>query len=218
MSKRCPICAVVATPRGPVSVCPGCTHIWQTDLRVKAVYDADYIHQRYDAYDTTAIMSYLRAGYLRAHVPLGPLLDVGYGNGAFLKAATACGYEGFGADVHGCDYGIVEHPLVSEQTYRGVTFFDSLEHFPDFAPVRDLAQRTDYIVISYPCRPTWFPDDKEWKHYRPGEHLHYFSTRSLCRLFQQFTLVSSIDLEDAVRGKLSKGEQNIQTLVLKRRS
>lgn len=218
MNKSCPVCTAKTQARGDLSVCSVCTHIFQTDLEVRATYDKKYIQDRYDAYATTSSMSWLRAGFLRAHVPPGRLLDVGYGNGSFVKTVSNFGYEAFGADVHGCDYGVTEHKLASMNEYQAVTFFDSLEHFSDFDQVKHLLGRTAYIMISFPKRPETFPVNLDWKHYRPGEHLHYFSALSIMRLFARFRIVARENIEDAIRGPLPSGEHNIETMVFKRTS
>lgn len=213
---NCPICRTRCDDTGDVlSSCPVCKHIWQTGLAVKAVYDAKYIHERYDAYPTTEAMSYLRLGFVKAFAKSGRLLDIGYGNGCFLKKAAKAGFDVFGSDVHGADYGIREVPLdeAANGSWDVVTFFDSLEHFPDLDLPRAVASRARVIVVSIPCRPDSFPARKEWKHYRPGEHLHYFSRYSLELFFSpRHTVASRSNVEDAIRGKLPEGEQNILTL------
>lgn len=212
----CPVCHTRAVTVGePLSACPVCKHIWQTGLKITAVYDANYVHSRYDAYPTTEAMSYLRLGFVKAFARNGRILDVGYGNGSFLKKAAKAGFSAFGNDVHGADYGIQEVPLdeAANGSWDVVTFFDSLEHFSDLALPRTLAQRARTIVISIPCRPEEFPSRLEWRHYRPGEHLHYFSRYSLELFFASHHAVASrSDVEDTIRGKLPSGEQNILTM------
>jgi hypothetical protein len=213
---ECPVCHTSGVDSDEVlSLCPVCKHIWQTDLKVQAVYNAQYVHDRYDHYATTEIMSFLRLGFVKAFAKSGRLLDVGYGNGCFLKQAAKAGFDTFGSDVHGADYGIHEVPLVeaANGSWDVVTFFDSLEHFSDLTLPRAAAARARVIVVSIPCRPDSFPARKEWKHYRPGEHLHYFSRYSLELFFaSRHTVASRSNVEDAIRGKLPEGEQNILTL------
>ena len=212
----CPVCHAASESTEGVSVCPVCKHIWQTGLAVKAVYDAKYIRERYDVYPTTEAISYLRLGLVKAFIIGGRLLDIGYGNGCFLKKAAKAGFVSFGSDVHGADYGIREISLreAADSPWDVVTFFDSLEHFSNLDLPREVAARARVVVVSIPCRPDSFPASKEWKHYRPGEHLHYFSRYSLERLFSpRRKLVSVSDVEDVIRGKLPAGEQNILTLV-----
>jgi len=211
----CPICfSKPVEELDGLSRC-ACDHIFQSTPEVTAHYDKSYIAQRYDSYATTDVMSYLRLGYLKGFCPSGKLLDVGYGNGSFVKAATKAGYDAYGNDVHHADYGIREAPLVSRDHWDVVTFFDSLEHFPNFDSVRQLSHRSKWLLISFPYRPKWFPLKREWKHYRPGEHLHYFTLCSLATLFPDHTMWTCSNIEDSIRGKLPGGEQNIQTAILK---
>ena len=215
----CPACSntlSVESYEPDLKRCPACDHVWQYPAIVTAQYDAKYVHQRYDAYPTTEIMSYLRLGLMKCFVsPLCGrdfILDVGYGNGSFLKACKKAGYKCYGSDVHGVDYGIEERPLDGSETYDCVTFFDSLEHFADFEAIRKVLNRSHYVIVSIPFRPANFPQNLNWKHYRPGEHLHYPSLNSLKHILKK-RLVFSDDLEDAIRGKNKDGSQNILTAV-----
>ena len=70
-------------------------------------YDLRYLHQ-YDALPCET-MSALRWRFIRQalHLPAGSrILDIGYGNGAFLMHARQHGMAVFGLDVHGEDLGI----------------------------------------------------------------------------------------------------------------
>lgn len=176
-------------------------------------YNPDYIKTRYDLYPTTEAMSHLRTGFVGAHARGSKLLDVGYGNGAFLKVAAKAGFDVYGSDLHGADYGIRDVPLVSDELWDVITFFDSIEHFPDFAPAIHALKRSKVAIISVPWRPEWFPDNLNWKHYKPGEHLHYFDIHSLMMLLEinGFKLLHFNPVEDVVRGKLPDGSSNILT-------
>lgn len=212
---RCPVCKTSAIVEEPVlSSCSVCKHIWQTGLDIKTVYDAQYIRTRYDSYPTTEVMSHVRLGFLKAFAKKGRLLDVGYGNGSFLKLAARGGFDVFGNDIHGVDYGIRDIPLEEavDSVWDVVTFFDSLEHFADLDLPRVLTTQARVVIISIPCRPDSFPAHKEWKHYRPGEHLHYFSRYSLELLVGKHAVACRSDVEDIIRGKLPDGGQNILTV------
>lgn len=214
---NCIVCnskAVAECHDGLLCQCFDCSHVWQTDLKVTAKYDHQYVKDRYDKYPTTEAMSYLRLGFVKAFKTQGRILDVGYGNGAFLKAAKKSGFDVFGADVHGVDYGITDVSIKEAigMDWDVVTFFDSLEHFDDLDPIRRLADKAKMIVVSMPQRPSTFPRDLGWRHYRPGEHLHFATEKSLGYLFNNHELVKLSDLEDSIRGKLN-GLQNIFTAV-----
>ena len=216
MQMSCPVCFdkdIATTPNPLLAECLDCGHMWEMEMRVTANYNQQYMAERYDAYDTTEVMSHLRLGFVSGVCNSGKLLDVGYGNGSFLKLAAKAGFDAYGNDVHKVDYGVHDVELVSEDRWNVITFFDSLEHFTSLEGPRHAASRADNIVISFPCRPPLFPvRSKDWKHFRPGEHLHYFSLKSLTRFFEPKRLVRFVDLEDVIRGSRG-GLTNIMTVV-----
>ena len=215
---NCPACQdqsqVRITSDSILSECQHCGHIWETALEVTAKYDQKYVADRYDKYNTTEVMSYLRLGLLKGFVTAGRLLDVGYGNGSFVKLAKKGGFDAYGNDVHGADYDVRECALEGDEVWDVVTFFDSMEHFPDLEVIRQLSKRAAYIVVSFPTRPNDFPwSAYTWRHYRPGEHLHYFTVKSLTALLCKSPLVTT-DMEDTIRGRgPSTANCNITTVV-----
>lgn len=219
----CPVCSSSGCNRVFVEDslsccrCSRCYHVYQDPPEIKVFYDSQYVADRYDRYASASAMSYLRTGFVKSFSSNGTLLDVGYGNGDFIKAAMKAGFDAFGSDVHGLGekYGVREVPLANTKNWGVVTFFDSLEHFADFSVVRGLCERATLVVVSVPQMPVWWPSARirEWRHYRPGEHLHYFTLESLQALFSRKVLLAASDVEDTVRGKLPGGEQNILTAV-----
>ena len=205
----CPVCAQSSTEDcGDLRGCRACGHVFQHPPIVTARYDAKYVG-RYDSYPTEGI-SLLRLGLLEGYVRGGRLLDVGYGNGAFVRVGEAAGFDAFGYDVHGHDFGVAEVDIHTDSSqWDVVTFFDSLEHFSDLDEVRGLLSRTRFVMISVPQRPVDFPANRAWRHYRPGEHLHYFSQASLQRFFRRPLLAAS-NLEDVIR-RPELGRPNILT-------
>ena len=196
--------------------CETCGHLWQYPPKVTAAYDAQYVAERYDKYDTTAAMSWLRLGLVKSVCQEGRLLDVGYGNGAFIKVAQKAGFDAYGWDVHGCaeKYGVTELGMC-EVEWDVVTFFDSLEHFPSLDEIKRIKARN--IIVSLPYRAEGSIPALTWKHLRPGEHLQQFSPVSLAHLVSYAApyRVKFVDLEDSIRGKLD-GKMNILTAVFYR--
>jgi hypothetical protein len=208
----CPVCDQETIYQGSeLYRCPDCAHIFQYPPDVRVSYAADYL-ATYDKYPVE-LMSHVRLAFVKAYARGGKLLDVGYGQGHFVKLAVRAGFDAYGNDVHGVDCGVREVDLNHGSAWDVVTFFDSLEHFPSLSSVRDLARRSRYVVVSLPCRPLWFPERRDWKHYKPGEHLHYFCEDSLDRLFGAKHRLSFADVEDVVRGKGPDGGRNILTAV-----
>jgi len=215
---KCPICLEAEACKKlclpNLNECDRCHHIFEWPPNVTAVYDSEYI-KTYDNHKMAEAMSYLRLGVVKTLLSIGPnkLLDVGYGNGSFVKLAVKAGINAYGCDVHGVDYGVQDVPLVSETWWDLVTFFDSLEHFPDLSPIRHLGNRADKIVVTMPELPEDWPQSGEpWKHYKPGEHLHYFSAYSLMLLFKKSC--ARYDVEDVIRGRNGHA-RNITTYVLR---
>jgi hypothetical protein len=176
-------------------------------LEVEAQYGKKYIEDRSNK--QTKTMSYLRLGFLSAWVSGGRLLDIGYGDGEFVKLATQAGFDAYGYEVHGVDCGVREASLHEE--WDIITAFDSLEHIPYLDKVRSSIRRSKYVFISIPWRPNTFPKCKEWKHYRPGEHMHYFSQKSL-DIFIDKPILRCVALEDVIR-RSNTNMPNIYTVI-----
>lgn len=171
-------------------------------------YNTEYITQSYCSVEmkhATEIMSNLRLGYIAGIVGDNniSILDVGYGNGAFLKSAQkyfrSCG----GYDVIDNTFlpdGVVREDSITNNYYDVVTFFDSLEHCNNLNFVADIP--CSYIVISVPwCHyvsDQWFT---QWKHRKPDEHLHHFNSISLTNFMDSmgFDYINSCNIEDVIR-------------------
>lgn len=171
--------------------------------------------------EMTNYMSHLRLGYIVGsigHIPKS-ILDVGYGNGSFLKTCSKIIPNCYGNDISGYelpnDISFVSD--IESKFFEVITFFDSLEHFIDIEFVKNL--NCDYICISVPwCHyhdDDWF---ENWKHRRPNEHLHHFNQKSLNKFMQRmgFDIISSTNIEDTIRVGVGK-EYNILTSIFKKK-
>lgn len=184
-----------------------------------ARYDGAYF-DKYAVMDSTE-MGYLlneqRAVFVRGHYT-GPVLDFGIGAGAFLKEMwkhpSSAGSAGFDINEHALAWlrgnGSLRDP------YNGVpkaamTFWDSLEHAPDIAPL--LANVTGWVFVSMPIvmeehggpLPTW-------RHYRPGEHLLYATAWGLAGLMRSF----GFDLVEQDLFETRLGRQDIGSFAFRR--
>lgn len=198
-----------------LSSCNFCGHVFQSDLSISVSYDAQYAHQ-YDALPVSE-MSRIRWAFIQAHLNLphgSRILDVGYGNGAFLRHARDSGMDIYGIDLHSEDFGV---PVVDFDTtldYDLVCFFDSLEHFPSFDSIFKLSTRN--VVISIPHTPEdLLAEPTTWRHYKPGEHLHYFSPNSLSLLMARWGIPNRLAAgfpEDTLRGKITRSGQTVDNI------
>ena len=184
-------------------------------------YDLEYIKYYVDLNRKFGDeMSYLRLGNIIGSLSRVPtsILDVGYGDGSFLKVCNNIIPKCYGYDIspydvpEGCERveGITDNP------YDVITFFDSLEHFEDIEFVKDL--KCTAVCISLPdCH---YKDDKwfeEWKHRKPDEHLWHFNHDSLEKFMVKmgFVLCSHSNLEDTIRKNPDQEEPNILTCIFR---
>ena len=150
-------------------------------------------------------MAYLRLGNIIGTLGRVPesILDVGYGNGSFLKVCTNIIPECYGHDIssYPVPEGCREIHNIVEGEYDVITFFDSLEHFEDIEFVKELKCKAVCISVPhchYPDDDEWF---KNWKHRRPHQHLWHFNIKSLESFMDRmgYMLLSSSNLEDTIR-------------------
>ncbi|MGF7229985.1 class I SAM-dependent methyltransferase, partial [Arachidicoccus sp.] len=145
------------------------------------------------------------------------ILDIGYGGGAFLKAAHQAEFDCYGYDITGIkppDGCVFIEP--HEIPFDIITMYDVLEHYEDLTIIKNYDAR--YFIISvpncrYPENNKWF---ENWKHRRPDEHLHHFNRRSLTMLMNTFgyDLLRANYIEDTIRKE--KTPYNILTAVFGR--
>jgi ADP-L-glycero-D-manno-heptose 6-epimerase len=195
--------------------------IKQIDIN-KINYNFDYSNN-YNIYKEASIaFSHLRLGILLGILGKTPnsILDVGYGNGDFLKIASKIIPNCYGSDISNYPVPIncTKIDLFEKKHYDVICFFDSLEHFDDINIINDLD--TDHIFISVPwCHnfnDNWF---KNWYHLKPNEHLWHFNKDALLTFFNScgYECIYSSNYEDIVRvNNNSKNYPNILSCMFKK--
>ncbi len=108
--------------------------------------------------------------------PKTRLLDYGCGVG-FMKSLAPGDF-----DVDTFDIMPVPMTGIKHDQYDIITMYDVLEHIPDFQEVFPVLATGRYVVISIPMKPINVPW-KKYKHFKPGEHLHYFTDDLIQHLF-----------------------------------
>lgn len=184
-------------------------------------YNYDYVNNSYNTYGELGLrMANLRLGYLIGSLGFVPnsVLDIGYGNGDFLKVCSNIIKNCYGHDVSGYplpdQVNFVKNPYENE--YDIVTFFDVLEHFDNIYDIKDL--KTNYILISLPnCHyysDEWF---ETWKHRRLNEHLWHFNETSLISFMKEigYHCINTCNIEDTIR-KDKLNSPNILTGIFKK--
>ncbi len=185
-------------------------------------YNVDYINERYNQYgEKGPQMAGLRLGYLIGVLGFVPrsILDIGYGNGDFLKVCQQGIEECYGNDISGYSVpdGVTFVENIFNKSYDVISMFDVLEHFEDINFVKDLD--CDYVYVSLPwCHnfsDEWFLN---WKHRRPDEHLWHFNLTSITNFFNEmgFELLNYSNIEDIIRKPIDENT-NILTCIFKKR-
>lgn len=188
----------------------------------KIIYNFAYSN-KYNSYgEKSNYLSYLRLGILLGNLGEIPssILDVGFGNGAFLQAASNTIQNCYGFDIS--DYPIPPNSTrvnsLFDKHFDVICFFDSLEHFDDIHIIDKLD--CDYIFISVPwCHyfsEEWFMN---WYHRRPNEHLWHFNDSALVQFFKEygFEKIYLGNFEDTIRkNDTAKDYPNILSGIFKK--
>jgi len=85
------------------------------------------------------------------------------------------------------DVGNYPQTGINEMEYDLICFWDSLEHIPNLDEINWLLTRTEFVAISIPIFLGDMQQEefRKWKHYRPNEHLHYFTLQTLANFFEE---------------------------------
>lgn len=135
-------------------------------------YDSGYFahYQKLDATPMGAALTNARIELVRKYTTPSYGCDIGIGGGRYVEESN-----GFGFDV--CPDAVnwlMDNGRLAEQGYglQVATCWDSLEHIPE--PEKLLARVREWLFVSMPIY-TSMQDVLTSKHYKPGEHLHYWT-------------------------------------------
>jgi predicted RNA methylase len=165
---------------GDLVLCEARGVAYQRDSRAGRVsYDRSY-YDKVCAYEGTPIARAVNAGrvaLLRNWGKPGRLVDWGAGSGEFVRAARAAGYEAFGYEVLADAAAVLKAAHMWEEnftTYDQVTLWDVLEHLDDPGLLLRSVKKGALLLVSLPIFAS-LDAIRRSKHYRPGEHLHYWT-------------------------------------------
>ena len=138
------------------------------------------------------------------------LIDIGIGSGAFVESYGCWGYD---INPHACGWLAARNQYLDPKAARGktsMTFWDSLEHIVDPKPLLDVV--TDYVFVSTPIYANLNQKLLGSKHYKPNEHVWYFTHYGLQQFMKAhgFTMLEHNDVESKL------GRESIGSYVFKR--
>lgn len=114
-------------------------------------------------------------------VEIGPNTVLDYGSGCgFFRA-----YRPEGIVVYSYDIGPYPQTGIELTSYDVVCFWDVLEHIADFSIIEPVIALAKHIALSLPIKPDNVLWDN-WKHFKPNEHLHYWTGETVQAFFNQY--------------------------------
>jgi len=184
-------------------------------------YPFEYTQEYKDHQSTNVQMSFLRLGWVTSFFDFEEIrsmevVDVGCGNGTFVKSCSNIFGNVYGYDVAG--------ESISEERLYGKAWdlailSDVLEHFDD---IEDLFKiNWKYCMLSFPEVPPVekFSELMSWRHFKPNEHIYYLYTEGVRRWVgkrPEVSVLGQSNFEDLLRTRWDKRKVNITTLLLKR--
>lgn len=173
-------------------------------------YGQSYFYN-YVERDKTAMgkaLTRARVDFVNDNYPDKNMVDVGIGGGGFVRAMDCYGFD-VCEDV--TDWLCFDGKFIdiNQECVGSASFWDSLEHIPE--PDKVLRNIKKYVFISMPIYR-----DKEHclssKHYKPGEHIWYFTHNGLIWYMEQqgFTLADYSSIETKL------GREDIGSYAFKR--
>ncbi|MCK4307109.1 adenylyltransferase/cytidyltransferase family protein [candidate division WOR-3 bacterium] len=120
----------------------------------------------------------LRWSFVACVAPL-IILDYGCGPGWFRA------FRPTGVEVDTYDIAPWPQTGILHDHYDLITFWDVFEHIRDLDSLIPLFGKARNIAMTIPILPKG-KKLKEWKHYKPGEHFHYFSKDSIVSVMDQY--------------------------------
>lgn len=142
-------------------------------------YDGAYFahYQELDATPMGEALTRARVDLVEKYFRAGVLTDIGIGGGRFVEDGRAMGYDVSSEAVEWLkDVGRYLDPYAAP--VEAITCWDSLEHIPE--PEKLLAQVRNWLFVSMPIYDD-MADVLRSKHYKPGEHLHYWTLQGFIR-------------------------------------
>lgn len=171
---------------------------WQADMKVTASYDDAYFNKcaGYEGQEICRAIHVGRLDLVTRHIgPYEPICDIGIGSGEFIRYRKSA----YGIDVNEKAMRwlkSVGRIASSLNDFRAFSMWDVLEHLDDPDTYFGNMKPSSFLFLSIPI----FSDlwrIRESRHYRPGEHLMYFTEDGLVEWLgmRGFSLLERADFE-----------------------
>ena len=204
--------AMPATEDGDLMLCREHGVAYQKDRRHRVAYDADYMAKcaAYEGNDIARAVTAGRVAMVERRVGTNRVLDIGIGSGEFIKARP----NTFGHDVNLAAVEWLRSAGLWAEVdggFSAYTMFDVIEHVETPEDYLRHIPLHAFVVLSVPIF-YGLGGIRLSKHYRPGEHLQYFTRDGFVAWMGQhgFMLLEIADFE------IQAGRESIYTFAFKR--
>jgi SAM-dependent methyltransferase len=199
----------------PIVKCVSCGHVFLPidldEARLRELYEVDFFSDGSYA-DYVADKESLQRNFgrfievLKRHGAVGSLLEIGCAYGFFLELAEQY-WDAEGVDIQepGVTYAreelhvkairgdFLELPIKPE-SFDVIVMWDTIEHLAHPAAylsrISQALKPNGILALTTGDVRAWLPrlQGRAWRLYHPPYHLHYFSPRTLFRIFERFGL------------------------------
>lgn len=168
------IATLAAEPDEDLMLCLADGIAYQADMTARVEYDAAYFDKcaGYEGAPIAQAINAARIGLVARHYA-GRLCDVGIGSGEFITQRGA-GTYGFDVNPRAVEWLRERALLIGLRGFGAYSFWDVLEHVQTPAEYLDHVPLHGYLFTSLPIF-TDLHSIRASRHYRPGEHLYYFT-------------------------------------------
>ncbi len=179
-------------------------------------YSAEYKQSQ----STNTDMSFLRIGWLAAHIPYHALrrmrvVDIGSGNGTFVQVGrrvfgSCCGFDLQGESI--------TREELDNTHWDMVVLSDVLEHFDRIEDLFKL--KWEFAFVSFPETPVVqrAAELAGWRHYKPNEHLWCLNLAGMVNWFEDHgcRILGKSHVEDLIRTRWDEAKPNISSVLVGR--
>jgi len=182
----------------------------QKDLSYRVKYDEHYFNKclGYEDKEIALKINKARIDLVARHIQ-GSVLDIGIGSGEFIKKRE----NTFGYDINpkAVEW-LKQKGLYSELfCFSAYTFWDVIEHIERPEDYFDKIKIKSYLFTSIPIF-TDLEKIRESRHYRPGEHLYYFTKEG----FISYMRVNRFRLLETNEDETLAGRDSIMSFAFKK--
>lgn len=196
-------------------VCELLGFAYQRDMRVTAKYDEGYF-AKCAGYEGAAIAEAINRGridFVARHAGSKTVVcDIGIGSGEFIKLrGNALGYDVNPVARKWLEDNSLLADLRELPDFDAVTFWDVLEHVPDPGEYLIPLALGARVFVSVPI----FTDlmrIRESRHYRPGEHLYYFTRDGFVTWMRSY----GFDLREHATFEIDAGREAIHSFAMQK--